>query len=116
MKCQQLFDFLHTKWLSRKSRNARNTIAAHIRSCPICRRSIEQLTAALIGEDALTCDQCRAHFPSYYEATRPECPLVTMPEADMIEVAIHLGHCTTCAEEYAVLVELWSMEENNGDL
>lgn len=59
----------------------------------------------------LSCDQCRARFPDYYEATRPVYPLVAMPEQQIAEVARHLGGCPTCHEEYADLVLLSELEE-----
>jgi hypothetical protein len=62
--------------------------------------------------DVLSCDQCRARFPAYYEATHPEYPLVQMAEEQMREVVIHLGQCSRCQEEYGELVKLWRMEES----
>ena len=87
-------------------------VAAHIRSCPICSRGIEWLSRALISEDALSCEECRARFPTYYEATRPEYPLVDMPDVEMTQVALHLGSCAACKEQYEALVLLSQLEES----
>jgi hypothetical protein len=71
------------------------------------------LAEALIANDPLSCDQCRARFPAYYEATRPEFPLIEMEDTELAEMAFHLSHCTSCHEEYEQLVLLSELEERN---
>jgi len=62
----------------------------------------------------LTCDQCRAHFPAYYEATHPESPLSELPDVEITEVALHLAHCSSCGEEYDEFVLLSMLDERDG--
>jgi hypothetical protein len=88
-------------------------IAAHIRSCQTCNFGIELLSEELITYHELTCEQCRARFPAYYEATRPDYPLVEMSNIEMAEVALHLGHCASCKEQYEMLVLLSEIEERD---
>jgi len=71
------------------------------------------LVEALIANDPLSCDQCRARFPAYYEATRLDYPLIEMEDAEMAEMAFHLSHCASCHEEYEQLVLLSELEERN---
>jgi len=71
------------------------------------------LAETLIANDPLSCDQCRARFPAYYEATRPEFPLIEMEDAELAEMAFHLSHCASCHEEYEQLVLLSELEERN---
>lgn len=113
MGCQELLRLMntHTNW--RENEAASNLIAAHIHSCPSCHHGIVRLSKALIADDLLSCEQCRSRFPAYYEATRPDHPLVEMPAADLAETALHLGHCTSCREQYEVLVLLSEMEERD---
>jgi hypothetical protein len=107
--CQALLQLLDT---DREGSSTASSLAAHIRSCPLCHRGIVRLSRALLVRDVLNCDQCRARFPAYYEATHPEYPLVQMSEEEMREVVIHLGQCVRCQEEYEELVKLWRMEES----
>ena len=88
-------------------------IVAHIRSCQTCNQGIEYLSKVLITNDELTCDQCRSRFPAYYEATRPDYPLVEMSNIELAEVALHLGHCASCKEQYEMLVLLSEIEERD---
>ena len=111
MVCDHLLQLLGTDW--RRNTNHSSCIAAHIRSCSHCRNGQIQCSEALIASDQLNCEQCRGRFPVYYEATRPECPLVEMTDIELIETALHLSHCTNCHEEYATLVLLSELEERN---
>jgi NMD protein affecting ribosome stability and mRNA decay len=88
-------------------------IAAHIRSCQTCNKGIERLSKVLITNDELTCEQCRSRFPAYYEATRPDYPLVEMSNIELAEVALHLGQCASCKEQYEMLVFLSEIEEHD---
>jgi|SRR5271157_5815158 len=88
-------------------------IAAHIRSCQTCNLGIELLSEELITYHELTCEQCRARFPAYYEATRPDYPLVEMSNIELAEVALHLGYCASCKEQYEMLVLLSEIEERD---
>lgn len=88
-------------------------IVAHIRSCQTCNHGIELLSKELISYNELTCEECRARFPAYYEATRPDYPLVEMSNSEMAEVALHLGSCASCKEQYELLVLLSELEERD---
>jgi predicted anti-sigma-YlaC factor YlaD len=113
MGCQELLQLLNTdQQIGGENGSARPGVAAHIRACPSCRRGILQLSSELIAGDVLSCEQCRARFPAYYEATHPEYRFIEMDEEEVREVVIHLGRCAECREEYEVLVELWKMEES----
>jgi len=120
MACDELLRLLQVRSLKeqqkRKSRTAMAGIVAHIRSCPRCHHGVVRLSTALIARSPLTCDQCRARFPAYYEATRPEYPLVHMREAEMLKVVLHLGSCDACREEYEELVLLSELEERDEGL
>jgi len=85
-------------------------IATHIRDCPTCALGIAQLSDVLIANDTLSCDECRARFPAYYDATHPEYRLTVMPDSEMAEVAVHLGHCDSCRDQYEIMVLLSKME------
>jgi uncharacterized protein YbaR (Trm112 family) len=87
-------------------------IAAHIRACPDCNLGLERLTRELLGPSSLSCDECRAHFPAYYEATREDHPLVKISDTDYIEVTLHLVSCAACREQYEVLLLLSEAEES----
>ena len=88
-------------------------IAVHIRSCQTCNHGIELLSKVIISNKELTCEECRARFPAYYEATRPDYPLVEMSNIELAEVALHLGHCAACKEQYELLVLLSEIEERD---
>jgi hypothetical protein len=88
-------------------------LGAHVRSCPNCQRGIEQFASAFVVQNVLTCEQCRARFPRYYEATRPEYALVEMAEFEIAEVVLHLGQCANCRGEYEELMLLWELEERD---
>jgi predicted anti-sigma-YlaC factor YlaD len=36
-----------------------------------------------------------------------------MPDSEMVEVALHLGHCDSCRDQYEILVLLSKMEEED---
>ncbi len=52
----------------------------------------------------LTCEQCRAAFLVYYEATRLVYSPIEVADKEMAQVALHLSQCDTCYAEYEVLV------------
>jgi hypothetical protein len=111
VECNELHRLLQMDW--REDIRLSSAIAAHIRSCPRCRTGLVRLAYDLTLDDPLTCEQCRSHFPNYYEATRPEYPLVQMPDNEIAQVAFHLSHCADCQEEYEVLVLLAELEERD---
>ncbi len=112
MKCQELLDLLPTNGYVDVWEETRcQKIVAHIRSCSLCCRGLARLSKAVIVEDVLSCDACHAHFVAYYEATQPICKSSPLADVDVVQIAVHLGHCTACSEEYHVLVELWDKEE-----
>ena len=111
MRCDELRRLLKIYEAERDI--ASDLIAAHIRSCQACNRGIELLSKVLITYDALTCEQCRARFPAYYEATRPDYRLVEMSNLELAEVALHLGNCASCKEQYELLVLLSELEERD---
>ena len=110
MGCDRIAQLLNTDWQT-EDVDSTTSVVAHIRSCPLCHHGLVFLSHALLSKDMLSCDQCRARFPAYYEATRPAYPLVAMPEQQIAEVARHLGDCPTCHEEYEDLVLLSELEE-----
>lgn len=111
MRCDELRHLL--KIYEAESDIASDLIVAHIRSCQSCNHGIELLSQVLITNDTLTCEQCRARFPSYYEATRPDYQLVEMSNLELAEVALHLGNCASCKEQYAMLALLSELEERD---
>ncbi|HVB74048.1 MAG TPA: hypothetical protein VNE38_10895 [Ktedonobacteraceae bacterium] len=113
MRCEELYHLLNIYWRQEDQDVAFGLIATHIHSCPTCARGLTQIGRALIASDTLTCKQCRARFPAYYEATHPEFPLASMSESAMAEVALHLGHCRACREQYQELSLLSTLEEED---
>ena len=115
MQCETLLRLLNSvRWEDGESSMAGNDIAAHIRSCPLCQRGVVRLSEALIAGPTLTCDQCRARLPAYYEATRPEHPLADLSDWEVAGVARHLALCTSsCREEYEELMLLAELEERD---
>jgi len=112
MSCTELRQLLmQTDW--RESETLSSGIVSHIRRCPLCHRGLVLLTEAIIAEDLLSCEQCRLHLPDYYEATRPEYPLVVMTNEKMAQMVFHLSHCVACHEEYEELMLLSELEERN---
>ncbi len=112
MGCTELRRLLmHTDW--RESESSSSCIASHIRTCPHCRRGLVHLSRAIITDDPLSCEQSRARFPDYYEATRPEYPLVEIANEEMAQMAYHLSHCASCNREYRELALLSELEERN---
>lgn len=111
MRCEELRLLL--KIYEGKDDMISDFIATHIRTCKTCNQGIEHLSKVLITNDELTCEQCRSKFPSYYEATRPDYPLVEMSNIELAEVALHLGNCASCKEQYEMLVLLSELEERD---
>jgi hypothetical protein len=92
---------------------ANSFIASHIRSCSVCARGLKDLAQAIVLEDPLTCEECLARLPEYYEATHPIYPLGGMSDAEMAEEVLHLGHCVSCREQYEILVLIARIEEDD---
>jgi len=114
MGCDRILQLLNTDWWTDEVDMATSrNVVAHIRSCHLCHHGLVRLSRALLSKDMLSCDQCRARFPDYYEATRPIYPLVEMPELQIAEGARHLGGCPSCHEEYEELVSLSELEERH---
>jgi hypothetical protein len=107
--CTQLGNWLSaTSWQEPAGVAA---IAAHIRACPHCCKGLVRLPEHFRFDNDLTHDQCLASLPTYYEATRPEYPLVSMPDADLVAVTLHLATCAQCREIYDSLCVISELEE-----
>jgi len=114
MKCDELLELLNTEgWEKGENPLLCSSIAFHIRSCANCVHGMIRLSTALLIADLLTCEQCRAYFPSYYEATRPDFPLTSLPDLVIAAIARHLASCSACNEEYEELVLLSELEERD---
>ena len=112
MRCQNLYSlFSFKEYVDVWEEGTQQKIAAHICTCTSCSQGITQLSEAVMAEDVLTCDVCCASLPGYYEATRSAHLSGMLAEVEIVQIAIHLGSCVTCAEEYGVLVALWDEEE-----
>ena len=112
MKCLKLLTLLPSEAdRERWEKETYQKLASHICTCTVCSQGIVRLSKAMIAEDVLSCDECRAHLPAYYEAIFPVEPSSLLTNVDIVEVAIHLGGCVSCDEEYHVLKALWEMEE-----
>src|SRR2546421_7388831 len=112
MGCTDLHQLLmHENWQENECLS--NSIVSHIRACSHCDHGLVQLSEAVILEDPLNCEQCRSRFPDYYEATRPDHPMVEMSHKKMAQMVFHLSHCKSCHEEYTELVLLSELEERN---
>jgi len=111
MRCEELYHLL-TIYFREKDRDiAYQLITSHIQSCPTCSRGLSRLPYDLLSLDQVTCEQCRSRLPSYYEATHPDHPQVTLPDTTIAEVALHLGHCLECSSLFSALVQVSEMEE-----
>lgn len=86
-------------------------MAAHIRTCPRCRHGRMWVPGDFRVDDDLTHEQCQEFFPTYYEATRPEHSLASMPDGELVAVTLHLGTCAECREVYDALCLLSELEE-----
>ncbi|HEY6541828.1 MAG TPA: hypothetical protein VIZ18_12860 [Ktedonobacteraceae bacterium] len=115
MRCDELYHLLNIFWKEEDGDIVSSLISTHIHSCPTCARGLVQLSRTLLTMKYLDCEQCRARFPTYYEATHPEYPLASMPETEMAEVALHLGRCAACREQYLALERISMYEENELD-
>ena len=111
MGCEELRRLLISDWCDDESMS--HCIATHIRTCRKCHHGLVRLKEALETDDVLTCEQCRASFPAYYEATRPVYPLMEMADKEMAQVALHLSQCDRCYEEYEELILLAELEERD---
>lgn len=111
MRCDELRNMLTIYQRQEDQYLASQLIATHVRFCPSCARGLLDLAQAISIPDTFTCEQCRACFPSYYEATHPDHPQVSLPDLTIAAIALHLHHCLACREEFSALVELAEMEE-----
>lgn len=117
MECQALQRFLKSAWWltgdkkkSDEQQISTTFLAAHLSSCPVCQKNLEQLSKDIFAEDALTCEECCSLLPKYYEEIHPlegdtHTPLLST--SGCIEVTIHLNTCTSCRTSYRVLAKLW---------
>lgn len=111
MRCEELYHLL-TIYKRREDRDiAYQLIATHIRSCQSCACGLPHLNPILDSLHALSCKECRALFPGYYEATHPDHPQVALPDLAIAEVTLHLGSCLDCHQQYGALMALSEMEE-----
>src|SRR5260370_33077325 len=107
MTCKMLLQLLNTvEWENGNDMASEGRIVVNIRTCAQCQCGVMQLSEALLARQILTCDQCRRRLPAYYEATRPEYPLVEMSDVEMAEMLLHLGGCADCREVYEELALL----------
>jgi predicted anti-sigma-YlaC factor YlaD len=114
MRCETLLHLLNIDgWENGKASVARSTLSAHIHMCPLCQEKVVQLAEALALQSDLTCDLCSRRLPAYYEATRPEYPLVELSDVEMMEVSIHLSGCPSCRDAYDEFVLLSELEERD---
>ena len=112
MGCDTLLQLLNREgWTAGKESPVCASIATHIQTCPECMHGMIRLSGALLTVDMLTCKQCHTYFPAYYEATRPQFPLVSLDDQEIAAVVLHMGYCAACSEEYEELVQLSELEE-----
>lgn len=107
--CTQLADWLNAASWQEPAGIA--ALAAHIHACPSCRQGRIRLPEGFRVDNDLSHDQCQAHFPTYYEATRPEHPLATMAGSALVAVTLHMAGCAQCREVYEALCFIWELEE-----
>lgn len=86
-------------------------LAAHVRTCSRCRHGFLPLAEPIEGIASLSCSACSSLLPTYYEATHPNHPQVSMPPAELFQVANHLGQCPACCEVWGSLVQISFLEE-----
>lgn len=86
-------------------------LAAHVRACSRCRHGLLKHSDPFPAIAPLSCSACNNLLPTYYEATHPDHPQVSMPAADLVRVAHHLGQCPACCEIWGTLVQLSMLEE-----
>jgi NMD protein affecting ribosome stability and mRNA decay len=114
MRCETLLHLLNIDgWGNGKASASRSALSAHIHTCLLCQEKVAQLVEALAMRSTLTCDLCARRLPEYYEATRPEYPLVELSEVEMLEVFVHLDGCSSCRDIYDELVLLSELEERD---
>ncbi|HEY4386362.1 MAG TPA: hypothetical protein VGN34_18045 [Ktedonobacteraceae bacterium] len=114
MGCNELLQLLNTEgWEQGEDPLTCHGIVAHLRSCVVCSHGMVRLSSALLTPDMLSCEACRVHFPAYYEATRPDFPLTSLPDQEIAAIVLHLSKCPACNEEYEELVLLSELEERD---
>ena len=109
MSCLELRRLLASDWCENEATRA--TISAHISGCSHCQYGLSQLAGEVLADEELSCEQARRLFPAFYEATRPDHPLVEMDDTTMAQMGHHLSHCETCRKEYSMLVCVSELEE-----
>lgn len=115
MRCDELYRLLNIFWREEDGDIVSSLISTHVHSCPTCARGLLKLSRRLLAMEDVSCEQCRARFPTYYEATHPEYALASMPEHELVEVALHLGRCSACRDQYQALEQISAYEENEMD-
>lgn len=111
MGCEKLNQLLDT---GRQEKIFSDEIASHIRTCPQCSYGIACLSQRLTQRDSSSCEFYRSRFPTYYEVTQTDRPLVSMANDELVEMAEHLGNCTACREEFEMFVLLSRWEAQGG--
>ena len=115
MRCDELYHLLTLFGREEDKDIVWGLISTHVHSCPTCARGLVQLSRTLLTLEDPGCEWCRARFPVYYEATHPEYPLASMPEREVAEMALHLGRCAACRDQYLALERISAYEENEMD-
>lgn len=106
--CSEPASWFKTAWQEPAGIEA---LAAHIYRCPLCRMGRIGLPEDFHLDTPLSHQQCQASFPVYYEATRPEYPLVSVPGRELVAVALHLATCRECRDQYDALCMISDLEE-----
>lgn len=107
--CSGLEALLHTGGEHRAA-EFQELLASHVCACLRCRHGLLPLADPLQGAPPLNCRRCSGLLPTYYEATHPDHPRITMPPAELVQVANHLGQCQACCEVWGALVQLSFLE------
>lgn len=121
MVCQALLTILNDVWWM-SGKEAKTTLAdtqqhkvdnrlrVHLSSCPLCHKSLLDLSHEVLTKDVLTCEECSLRIPGFYEEMHPvakDVSLSSMPLITIIEVVIHLNACVSCRDSYTMLAKLW---------
>jgi hypothetical protein len=111
--CSALNQFLRSIGIADSTRQA--ALAAHIRTCALCRKGEMELPQAIIPSSMLLQGHCATqHLATYYEATHSEYPQECMNDQQIVRVALHLALCSACREQFLELCTLSEMEERGG--
>jgi hypothetical protein len=111
--CSALNQFLRSNGIADSTRQA--DLAAHIRTCALCRKGEMALPQVVIPSSMLLQGHCAPQaLAVYYEATHPEYPQECMNDQQIVRVALHLALCSACREQFEELCTLSEMEEHGG--